>query len=193
MAPVEYEISRMRLITSGRRLHFHLGEPTQAPWGISEVRRSTRLSASAIMADVAPLLFDDLAIRFTIKQGADLVSIEIPEEGTDGFPLLVEADAEGVVVWTGTPFHAQYEDRSPKEAVTMALGFVRDALTPIARLCVRSRGDVVHRVDFEMLRGNRWCRCATVVAPTLRFWGSRRQSYLVNRRIKVRDLAGGPA
>lgn len=114
--------------------------------------------------------------------------LAIPKLTEDGFEVTVIADTDEVTVYSEHVAHQHFtSDGRHDEIAQLAMGLVRDLLSPAMRLrVIEIRGKPV-LANLEMFRGGRWERESTTAFFTLSFWRKRVERTYVNRRLPARE------
>jgi hypothetical protein len=128
---------------------------------------------------------DCLDWRLEDKNGA--CELVIPKLSDDGFEVIVIADDCEVTVYSEHIAHQHFtSDGNHEEVCQLALGLVRDLLSPAMRLRVIEVGGKPSRAHFEISRDGVWRRDGTTVLFSLPFFRKRVERFYTNRRLPIR-------
>jgi hypothetical protein len=105
--------------------------------------RDSRAHASGPSQPIAATLREEAAsalarhpdLRHEWSDDGTVVTLRFPPANADGFDVMIQAGEGDLCVFMGANHHHfDIDPRNPKESVTVALGLVRDLLTPNMRL-----------------------------------------------------------
>jgi hypothetical protein len=122
-----------------------------------------------------------------IEEEDGMCTLVIPKLVADGFEITVEADDSEVTVYSEFIAHQHFtSDGNHDEVCQMAMGLVRDLLSPAMRLRVIEVGGKVSRAHFETSRAGIWHRESTTALFSLPFFRKRVERFYINRRLPIR-------
>ena len=188
--------------------HVHRGAGTrEQPWAAGPLECGFQYPQE-LVATIAPLLLNDSGIAHTCEERGNIVRVTIPRIRDSGFDVTVEATTVGVLVHTGTLFHAYLpfswdydhwdcddedeEFSGPsdpyrwREPAGEALGLVRDLLSPAARIRERRAAGMSYYAALEMHVRGRWRRRRSVTLLRYPYWGRRDERLWANSHLAPR-------
>jgi len=122
-----------------------------------------------------------------IEEKDGVCTLVIPKLVADGFEITVEADESEVTVYSEFIAHQHFTSNGNHEEVCqMAMGLVRDLLSPGMRLRVIELGGKPSRAHFETSREGVWRRESTTVLFSLPFFQKRVERFYINHRLPIR-------
>lgn len=117
------------------------------------------------------------------------VVLEIPKLDAQGFDVTVVADDQEVTVYSEFIAHQHFTSDGDHAAVSeLALGLVRDLLSPLMRLRVIEVRGKPSRGDFQVSQSGEWHTEALTGVIGLGMLGKRIEKFYVNRRLPARDI-----
>lgn len=112
----------------------------------------------------------------------------IPRLSPEGFEITVVADEAEVTVYSEYIAHQHFtSDGDHRNVSQLAMGLVRDLLSPVMRVRLVKVGNKPVRGDFETWHDGKWRRGSTTVLFNLRFFRSRTVEYYTNERLPKRE------
>ena len=127
-----------------------------------------------------------------LEQKNDKCELFIPKLSGRGFDITVVADEDEVTVYSEHVAHQHFtSEGNHYETSQLAMGFVRDLLSPAMRVRVTKKGDKAVRGDFEMWREGAWHRETTTAVIGIPKFRRKIVEYYVNERLPKRDLPTG--
>jgi hypothetical protein len=113
----------------------------------------------------------------------------IPKLSQKGFEITVVADQEEVTVYSEYLAHQHFtSDGDHQKASQLAMGLVRDLLSPVMRIRLVKIGGKPARGDLETLRDGKWRRESTTALFVLRLFRERTVEYYSNERLPARQV-----
>lgn len=111
----------------------------------------------------------------------------IPKLSEEGFEITVEANDSEVTVFSEYLAHRHFtSDGNHEDVSQLAMGLVRDLLSPLMRVRVIELGGKPSRADIEIIRDGQWHRETTTGLFRLPLFRKRTERYYVNRRLPIR-------
>jgi len=159
------------------------------------------------VARLASLLLDDAGIAHTCDERGNIARVVIPKVRDSGFDVTIEAATYGVIVRTGSLFHAHFPfftysafdadpDSDPevdsfdpytsREPAEQAFGLVRYLLSPTVRIRERRVAGVLYHAALEVHQGDRWRRRRSVTLLRYPYWGKRDERLWTNTHLGPR-------
>ncbi len=119
----------------------------------------------------------------------DKCELFIPKLSERGFDITVVADEDEVTVYSEHTAHQHFtSEGNHHETSQLAMGFVRDLLSPAMRLCVVKSGAKAVQGAFEVYRDGQWQRETTTALIGLPKFRRKTVEYYANERLPKRDL-----
>ena len=113
----------------------------------------------------------------------------IPKLSERGFDITVVADDEEVTVHSEYVAHQHFtSDGNHREVSQLAMGLVRDLLSPAMRLRVVKKSGKAVQGAFEIYRQGAWQRESTTAVIGIPKLKKKDVEYYVNERLPTRDL-----
>ena len=188
--------------------HVHLrSRISEQPWAAGPLEWGFEYPQE-LVATIAPLLLNESGIAHMCEERGNIVRVTIPRIGDSGFDITVEATTVGVLVHTGTLFHAylpfswnydhwDYDDEDEefsgssdpyrwREPAEQALGLVRDLLSPAARIRERRAAGIPYYAALEMHVRGQWRRRRSVTLLRYPYWGRREERLWANTHLAPR-------
>jgi hypothetical protein len=199
--------------------HVHLGANThEQTWAVSPLAEDHIDPGVDFphpedwLAELAPRLLNEAGVAHRYEERGNLARVVIPRIRHSGFDVTVEAATFGVLVRTGTLFHAHFpfspyewdwheddgdenegeEFRDPfdpdtsRTPVEQALGLVRDLLSPAVRIRERRAAGISYHAALEVHVAGRWRRRRAVTLLCYPYWGRREERLLANTHLGTR-------
>ena len=190
--------------------HFHLGSrASEQAWAASPLEWDFSYPEEWL-AKLAPQLLNEAGVAHTCEERGNIVRVLIPRTRDSGFDVTVEAATFGVLVRTGTLFHAHFpfagddsyqgdnereefrepvdQDASSKPA-EQALGLVRDLLSPAVRIRERRAAGIAYHAALEVRVHGQWRRRRAVTLYRYPYCGRREERLWANTHLRGRAIA----
>jgi hypothetical protein len=125
-----------------------------------------------------------------LEEKNDKCELFIPKLLERGFDITVIADADEVTVYSEYVAHQHFSSYQGDhfELSQLAMGLVRDLLSPAMRVRVVKKGGKVVQGAFEICRDGEWQRKSTTALIGLPKFRTKDVEYYVNERLPKRDL-----
>ena len=188
--------------------HFHLGSSaSEQAWAAGPMEWGFSYPADWV-AKLAPQLLNEAGVAHTCEERGNIVRVLIPRIHDSGFDVTVEAATFGVLVRTGTLFHAHFpfswddldygereEFREPvdqaesRRSAEQAFALVRDLLSPAVRIRERRAAGVSYHAALEVRVHGQGRRRRAVTLYRYPYWGRREERLWANTHLRGRSIA----